>query len=575
MHLVPALAAEFGFDRIGSWISYVFKDVLFNFSSEKAILIRLMVLGLLAVAVWLVTSTLRVSPEEVEKDPANLADEFSDESLEGRRLERVLGLGLFIAVGIAIALPAYFLREPYRTRASAVNYQQQSIDRGRTLYANASDTEFFDSKTSLQCANCHAPDGSGGTVAYTLPAIRSNPDFCLAVDKVTLPPETGKTDRRGPLPVETAIQIKIAEMGGDPGPAGQAYNKLSTDEQRAAAKKALMGDVLLTELPRDCQPSKAAWAAPPLNTVLLRFPRDSAGKTQVSDIITYGRQGTPMVGFGVAGGGAKNEQSIADLVNYLDTIQLSPEEAKEQNRVLSGKTLDQEGNPISTQPYATSLRQAEQNVKARTEALAAAKKALSDEESGLEAKLAKAEANLADQEENGSVEDIEKAKVDLGKAKRALAAGQADVKAKEKLLADAKKWAAARSDVTLGQVLFETHCARCHTKYWSNFSSSDPYSTAYPAPVASGEGAFGPNLRENSTVSQFPDVQDQIDFVTNGSFFQKQYGVRGIGSGRMPGFGQVLSEDEIKAIVEYERQLGAQTDAWQVPTTASTTEAAK
>ena len=50
----------------------------------------------------------------------------------------------------------------------------------------------------------------------------------------------------------------------------------------------------------------------------------------VTQIITYGRPGTPMQAWGVAGGGPKNDQSIQDLVAYLRTIQLTPAEAQKQ-----------------------------------------------------------------------------------------------------------------------------------------------------------------------------------------------------------------------------------------------------
>ena len=46
-----------------------------------------------------------------------------------------------------------------------------------------------------------------------------------------------------------------------------------------------------------------------------------------------------------------------------------------------------------------------------------------------------------------------------------------------------------------------------------------------------------------------------VEFVTTGSDFQKTYGSQGIGSGRMPGFGQELSARQIDEIVIYERGL--------------------
>ncbi len=81
------------------------------------------------------------------------------------------------------------------------------------------------------------------------------------------------------------------------------------------------------------------WKAPPLNTVLLRFTEDPKCvdpdlrptlQCSVTDIITYGRPGTPMPAWGVIGGGAKNDQSIQDLIAFLRTIQLTPEEAQKQ-----------------------------------------------------------------------------------------------------------------------------------------------------------------------------------------------------------------------------------------------------
>jgi mono/diheme cytochrome c family protein len=105
-----------------------------------------------------------------------------------------------------------------------------------------------------------------------------------------------------------------------------------------------------------------------------------------------------------------------------------------------------------------------------------------------------------------------------------------------------------------GASLFANFCARCHTKGFS-----------YGEPDVMGGGAFGPSLVGGSTLRQFPDVASMIEFITNGSEFEKEYGERGIGSGRMPGFGDRTDEDEpvhgeltpeqIRAIVEYERGL--------------------
>jgi mono/diheme cytochrome c family protein len=103
-----------------------------------------------------------------------------------------------------------------------------------------------------------------------------------------------------------------------------------------------------------------------------------------------------------------------------------------------------------------------------------------------------------------------------------------------------------------GKALFAGFCARCHTLGWS-------YRSSYPEPAAvMGGGAYGPNLTNGDTLRQFPGDSgrtDMIDFISMGSVPNKNYGRRGIGNGRMPGFGQMLKPEQIQAIVDYVRGL--------------------
>lgn len=66
------------------------------------------------------------------------------------------------------------------------------------------------------------------------------------------------------------------------------------------------------------------WRAPALNTVLLRYSRE-----EVRFVLTYGRPGSPMPAWGVAGGGPLSDQEVQNLIDYLDANQISPEEAQE------------------------------------------------------------------------------------------------------------------------------------------------------------------------------------------------------------------------------------------------------
>lgn len=84
------------------------------------------------------------------------------------------------------------------------------------------------------------------------------------------------------------------------------------------------------------------WQAPALNTVLWRFSED-----EVRYILVYGRPFSPMPAWGVEGGGPLNEQQIQNLIDYMWTIQLTPEEMQsevqgELDRLTAEEGLDQD-----------------------------------------------------------------------------------------------------------------------------------------------------------------------------------------------------------------------------------------
>ena len=107
----------------------------------------------------------------------------------------------------------------------------------------------------------------------------------------------------------------------------------------------------------------------------------------------------------------------------------------------------------------------------------------------------------------------------------------------------------ATKDAAMGEAVFNLtldsgaySCARCHTRGWS-----------YGSPGVPGQGAFGWNLTGGNAVAAFPNEADMIAFVKAGSVDGQKYGTQALGSGRMPGFGAMLTDDQIKAVVEYVR----------------------
>ena len=134
---------------------------------------------------------------------------------------------------------------------------------------------------------------------------------------------------------------------------------------------------------------------------------------------------------------------------------------------------------------------------------------------------------------------------------RTCTGGHLPAKSQQELQARAEQLVADGTYGSVGEALFNMDiasgaysCARCHTKGWS-----------YGEPQTSGGGALGPNLTGGSPVRQFPNQDDMINFIKNGSELGKRYGAQGQGSGKMPAFGNIYTDEQIKAIVEYVRGL--------------------
>jgi mono/diheme cytochrome c family protein len=104
---------------------------------------------------------------------------------------------------------------------------------------------------------------------------------------------------------------------------------------------------------------------------------------------------------------------------------------------------------------------------------------------------------------------------------------------------------------TYGEALFNLElnsgaysCARCHTQGWS-----------YGDPGVPGQGAFGWNLTGGSEDARFPLEEDMLEFIETGSEPGIGYAPQAQGTGRMPGFGALLTDEQLQAIIDYVRGL--------------------
>jgi mono/diheme cytochrome c family protein len=298
---------------------------------------------------------------------------------------------------------------------------------------------------------------------------------------------------------DSATSLRCADCHGVNGEGGQAPFTLQPEAD-------------LCQLPQNqsninvpqCLAQQVSWQAPALNTETYRFDRD-----QMTQIITYGRPGTPMPAWGVASGkGILGDQGIEDLVNFIESIQISQKKAQSDaaHQVTTFKA--QAAQYVTTTQSALTAAQAQLTQAQAKGSAAIVTNNLQAQVNELQAELASAQAN------NNEVQGL--------------------------------------SD---GAVLFRVNCARCHTKNWSFF---DPTKLSEPKPPGQGTGAYGPAINGGSELLQFPGLTGrdmQIKWVTVGVPANQAYGTRGISSGRMPHFGQFLSAQQIAEIVDYERGL--------------------
>ncbi|MBN2622759.1 MAG: hypothetical protein JXA83_05300, partial [Acidimicrobiales bacterium] len=95
-------------------------------------------------------------------------------------------------------------------------------------------------------------------------------------------------------------------------------------------------------------------------------------------------------------------------------------------------------------------------------------------------------------------------------------------------------------------------CARCHTRGWSIIQEGEDAISPPDAPLdgaftgfPDGSGALGPNLTGGLVPRQFANYDELVAFISTGSVDGEPYGNNGIGSGKMPGFGDNPNTEEI------------------------------
>lgn len=535
----------------------------FGIGSLALVLAATAVLGWLA---FLYVNSRRRRSAELEEPPENLSPYLSDDELENRRSTIVLRNAVVAGALLSILMVWYAAQEPARQVAFAEAQHEEAVERGAKLYER------------FGCAGCHGPTGSGGGAEFS--EARSGVDvtwyvpslddvfYRFSVDEVRFWIEYGRPGT--PMPANglegggamtfQEIDEVIAFLQSIQIPQSEAVAR-----REGAVASALQrideGDRITAELLALQRAAVAEVEAAP----------DRLGV--VGDFDTRAREllggpGTCTAESGALVGRVCEEPgSDTDRDGLTDAVEAELSEmariARETLLVLDKeKTKKQlEAVFVPNTNYdvafdATSSHTNEAKDGTPIPDLDAAETLLQHLDTDLlllRVAAERQEAFLADL--LPGLEFLEEAaaarpwQVDFDAIAAAMTERQAadarylesqgveDAPAPRTFTADEAREAAG---------LYNAYCARCHTGGWS---------AGPPFEQGPGSGAWGPALRQGRSVVQFPDWRDQVEFVIGGTDQAVHYGVNGLGSGRMPGFGMLLSEEDIEMIVMFERSL--------------------
>jgi mono/diheme cytochrome c family protein len=137
----------------------MFAEVATQTSIGLLMLLLAVIIGVVYAFVTIRQSKAEVG-SEIELAP-NRKPYYSDEELEGRKLDRTLSFGLLGLFIIGIGLPLYWLQEPGRQDGAKARINDEFVTRGAAMFDT---TE----KGGYNCAFCHGANGVGGATPYTL-----------------------------------------------------------------------------------------------------------------------------------------------------------------------------------------------------------------------------------------------------------------------------------------------------------------------------------------------------------------------------------------------------------------------
>jgi mono/diheme cytochrome c family protein len=554
---------------------------------SSSLVITLAVIGGVAWLVFLGVSAIRARGKE--EVPHNLAPGVTDEELETRRLERVQQAALLVSAFMAVGLPLYFLGEEDRQESFVEQFSEESVTRGEHLVAE------------FGCFNCHGAGGSGGGASYIEKRLGvATQWFAPSLDDIFYRYEPAEVNfwitygrPNTPMPAWGVIgggamneqqvqdivnylqshqipqQDSLARIQGNVN--GQLQRLEGAEEAvraMVATQEQLVKDILRAEgLAPIATPISVQMRAV-LDAALSGVDTDGDGlsdnaEVQLSDLSRQFAQVWTLPGItaltfdpaNASTNGAPDrdvaETTFETLQGLVAEYPALYDEIAAIEAALAATGEDQDADDLTDEAEVAITTQVGLVI---TSVRPAAVREVVFDPANAESTGSR-DATTAGQVVSAAESAALQLNVTKDNEERLLDSAEEGLR-RLRLAAGDQKWVIEIDGVATDAFggdgtqaaravgLFNAYCARCHTSGWSA-------GTVFTQEA--GSGGFGPALWEGRPNVQFLSEADLIKFITEGSAAQQAYGVNGIGSGRMPGFGKVLSAEDIRLVAVYLR----------------------
>ncbi len=553
-------------------------------SSTVILIVVVLAVGYLS---FLGVSALRARGKE--EIPPNMKPPIPDDELETRRLERAQQAAVVLSAFLALALPLYFLGEADRQESFVDQFHEESVERGAELVQE------------FGCFACHGPNGVGGAapfvekrtgvnVSWMAPSLddifyrytRDEINFWITYGRPNTPMPPWGVAGGGPM-TEQQVEDIVNYLETIQVPQSEAVARVN-DVVRAELAKLEGADAALEEIIRsqrqlivdlEMSPTLAPIAADLAERAEKALAAAGEGldtdgdglsdvaEREISDITREAERAFSIPGLEPITFDPNDpasidrpdrevaEELLATLEELVATrapaIGPNVEAIRQALAETEGEDTDLDTIPDDAEntitAQLTAAVQAMRPAEIQVVDLDPANPATTGEPDGDVAHrvvggLSTLSLNLGIQAENlPKLLDPAKEGLERLLTAREERRWEIDIQGVAEQVFDGD---VAKAERAVG--IFQGYCARCHT---SGYPAGIPFSRE------PGSGGFGPALWEGRATVQFLTVEDLADFLVTGPRANKPYGVNGVGTGRMPAFGKILSREDLELLAQY------------------------